>query len=225
MSQPSSIKRKSSSVHLIERINRLSQYGISMDLSEELEESGKDRCESFLEGARTPSHYPGSAPSQVQTILRRVQDLNEGRLHRDITPWIVPSAENAYRNGEIIPHYLVDEVQAEWTRCAPMGSTRPKPDLTVGLSLNDFTEEETQKLKARSSLGRPSFVAPNLCYPFIMAEAKTLNKADRQDVHSAGIAVNAIIELQKAAFETTEPDRVQALFRKPLVFSVSHNGR
>jgi len=106
-----------------------------------------------------------------------------------------------------------------------MGSTRPKPDLTVGLSLNDFTEEETQKLKAHSSLGRPSFVTSNLCYPFIMAEAKTLNKADRQNVHSAGIAVSAIIELQKAAFETTEPDRVQALFRKPLVFSVSHNGR
>lgn len=80
MSQPSSIKRKSSSVHRIKRIKRLSQYGISMDLSEELEESGKDRCESFLEGARTPSHYPGYAPSQVQTILRRGQDLNEGRL-------------------------------------------------------------------------------------------------------------------------------------------------
>lgn len=62
-----------------------------------------------------------------------------------------------------------------------------------------------------------------------MVEAKTceegLNKADRQNAHSASIAVNAIIQLQRAVFEATAPVRFTALLRKPLVFSVSHNDR
>lgn len=228
-SRPSSGKRKSSSVHRVERIKKLSRYGISMDLSDELGESAKQLCENFLKGSRVPSHFPGYSPDQVPAVLQRAQNLNEARLYRDITPWVVPSAEHSYRNGEITHDYLVDEVQAEWIRCAPMGSTRPKPDLTIGLSPDDFDEEETRKLESYSSLDRPSFATPSLCYPFLMVEAKTgeegLNKADRQNAHSAGIAVNAILELQRAAFEATAPERVEELFRKPLVFSVSHNGR
>ena len=225
----SSGKRKSSSVHRVERIKKLARYGISMDLSNELEKSSKERCEGFVEGDRVPSHCPGYSVDQLPAALQRAQNLNEARLCRDITPWVVPSAEHSYWNGDITLDYLVDEVQAEWIGCAPMGSTRPKPDLTVGLSPDDFSEEETRKLDNFSSLERPSFFTPSLCYPFLTVEAKTgeegLNKADRQNVHSAGIALNAILELQKAAFEATAPERVQDLFRKPLVFSVSHNGR
>ncbi|KAL8880555.1 MAG: hypothetical protein Q9198_002064 [Flavoplaca austrocitrina] len=224
----SSGKRKSSSVYRIERIKKLARYGISMDLSSELEKSAKERCEGFVEGDRVPSHCPGYSVDQLPAALQRAQNLNEARLCRDITPWVVPSAEHSYWNGDITLDYLVDEVQAEWTGCAPMGSTRPKPDLTIGLSPDDFSEEETRKLESFSSMERPSFFTPSLCYPFLMVEAKTgeegLNKAHRQNAHSAGIAVNAIIELQKAAFEATLSNRVEELFRKPLVFSVSHNG-
>ncbi|KAI4236158.1 MAG: hypothetical protein LQ349_002729 [Xanthoria aureola] len=110
-----------------------------------------------------------------------------------------------------------------------MGSTQPKPDLTVRLSPNDFDGEETRKLRSYSSLERPSFVTPRLCYPFLMVEAKTgeegPRKAERQNTHSAGIAVHAIIKLQRAASEATVPEHLTALFRKPLVFSISHNGR
>ncbi|KAL9029276.1 MAG: hypothetical protein Q9180_007048 [Flavoplaca navasiana] len=224
----SSGKRKSSTVHRVERIKKLARYGISMDLSGELEKSAKERCEGFVEGDRVPSHCPGYSVDQLPAALQRAQNLNEARLCRDITPWVVPSAEHSYWNGDITLDYLVDEVQAEWIGCAPMGSTRPKPDLTIGLSPDDFSEEETRKLENFSSLERPSFFTPSLCYPFLMVEAKTgeegLNKAHRQNAHSAGIAVNAILELQKAAFEATAPQRVEELFRKPLVFSVSHNG-
>ena len=221
-------KRKISSVHRVERIKKLARYGISMDLSTELEQSARERCEGFVEGDRVPSYCPGYLVDQLPAALRHAQNLNKARLCRDITPWVAPSAEHSYWNGEITLDYLVDEVQAEWTGCAPMGSTRPKPDLTIGLSPDDFSEEETRKLESFSSLERPSFFTPSLCYPFFMVEVKTgevgLNKADRQNAHSAGIAVNAILELQKAAFETTAPQRVEELFRKPLVFSVSHSG-
>ncbi|KAL8905171.1 MAG: hypothetical protein Q9207_002798 [Kuettlingeria erythrocarpa] len=228
-SKPSSGKRKSSSVHRVERIKKLARYGISMKLSNELEASARERCEAFVEGDRVPSHYPGYSALSLPAALERAQDLNEARLCRDVMPWVAPSAEHSYWNEEITLGYLVDEVQADWSGCAPMGSTRPKPDLTIGISPDDFDEGETRKLKCFSSPERPCFVTPNLCYPFFMVEAKTgeegLNKADRQNAHSAGIAVNAIIELQKAAFEATAPDRVQELFGKPLVFSVSLNGR
>ncbi len=228
-SQPSSGKRKSSSVHRVERIKKLARYGISMKLSNALEASARERCEGFVEGNRVPSHYPGYSAISLPAALERAQNLNEARLSRDVMPWLVPSAEHSYWNGEITLGYLVDEVQADWSGCAPMGSTRPKPDLTIGISPDDFDEGETRKLKCFSSLERPCFVTPNLCYPFFMVEVKTgeegLNKADRQNAHSAGIAINAIIELQKAAFEATAPDRVKELFGKPLVFSVSLNGR
>ncbi|KAL8800265.1 MAG: hypothetical protein Q9182_005289 [Xanthomendoza sp. 2 TL-2023] len=227
-SKPSSGKRKSSSVHRVERIKKLARYGISMKLSNELEESARRRCEGFLEGTRVPSHCPGYSAGQLPTALDRAQNLNEARLCRDITPWVVPSAEHSYWNGEITLQYLVDEVQADWSGCAPMDGTRPKPDLTIGISPDHFDEEEIKKLKSFSSFERPSFVTPNLCYPFFIVEAKTgeegLNKADLQNAHSAGIAVNTILELQKAAFEVTAPKRVEELFRKPLVFSVSHDG-
>ncbi|KAL8975875.1 MAG: hypothetical protein Q9205_008012, partial [Flavoplaca limonia] len=71
----------------------------------------------------------------------------------------------------------------------------------------------------------PLSLLPVFATPWILTvEAKTgeerLNKADGQNVHSAGIALNAILELQNAAFEATAPEQVKDIFRKPLVFSV-----
>ncbi|KAL8711951.1 MAG: hypothetical protein Q9220_003647 [cf. Caloplaca sp. 1 TL-2023] len=228
-SKASSIKRKSSSVHRAERVQKLCRFGIITDLSDELPKAGKYKCEELLSGDRVPRHFPGYSSDQVHTVLLRAQNLNEARLNRDVTPWVAPSAEHSYLNGEITHDYLVDDIQATWIRSETMGSTRPKPDLTVGLSPNNFDKEETKKLESYSSPQRPSFVTPDLCFPFFMVEAKTgeegLSKADRQNVHSAGIAVAAIVELHKAAYEATAPKRVAELFQKPLVFSVSHNNR
>ncbi|KAI4100245.1 MAG: hypothetical protein LQ339_005552 [Xanthoria mediterranea] len=62
-----------------------------------------------------------------------------------------------------------------------------------------------------------------------MVEAKTgeggQNKAERQNAHNAGIAVNAITALQRAASKATVPERLTELLRKPIVFLVSHNDR
>ena len=50
-----------------------------------------------------------------------------------------------------------------------------------------------------------------------------MDKANRQNIHSASIAVKAIIDLYKAAFGTNNPDRVNELYGQVLAFSVSHN--
>lgn len=122
---------------------------------------------------------------------------------------------------------MVEEIGAEWIRCATMGSTRPKPDYAVGLSRKVFSKSEREKLDNYVTIDRPFYFTPELCFPFLVCEVKTaeagLTKADRQNIHSASIAVKAIISLYEEAFLLTEPDRVHDLLGKVLVFSVSHN--
>lgn len=226
MSQPHSSKRKSA-VHHSTRRENLSKHGIFKQNSNSLQKSSKDLCLGFLKGDLTPSRYPCYPPEQVPNILYRIQFLNEARLQRDVTPWVVPSAENLYFSGEITLEYIGDEINAEWIRCATMGSSKPKPDYTAGLLRNAFTLEELEKLENYASFEKPFQFTHNLCFPFLICEAKTgqegLQKADQQNIHSASIAVRAIIELYKAAYGTNQPDRVDKLFGQVLVFSVSHN--
>lgn len=222
-------KRKSSSMHRSERLERLTKNGIFMRSSALMQRSSKDLCLSFLIGDRTLGRYPCYRPEQLDSVLERIQDLNEGRLRRDITPWVVPSAENLYLSGEITPDYISEEIKARWTRCATLGSSRPKPYYVAGLLRKGFTEEEVEKLQSIVSLERPWLFTPSLCFPFLICEAKTghegIEEADRQNIHSASIAVRAIIELYKAAFGTSSVNRVNELYGKVLAFSVSHNER
>ena len=228
MGQENPSKRKSVSIYNSDRVERLAQNGIYMKTHALIQKTSKDLCFSFLEGHRTPGQYPCYPPEQVPNVLERIHGLN-GRLQRDIMPWVVPSAENLFFSGEITLDYIGEEIQADWTRCATMGGTRPKPDYTAGLLQTAFTKEEIGKLQNYASLERPFLFTPNLCFPFLICEAKTgqegVDKADRQNIHSASIAVRAIIELYKAAFGTTHPDRINELYGQVLAFSVSHNNR
>ena len=229
MSQANPSKRKGVSMHNSDRVERLAQNHIYMTASALMQRTSKDLCFNFLTGNRTPGQYPCYPPEQIPKVLDRICALNEGRLQRDIMPWVVPSAENLFFSGEITLDYIGEEIQADWTRCAIMGGTRPKPDYTAGLLRKAFTEEEIGKLQNYTSLERPFLFTPNLCFPFLICEAKTgqegIDKADRQNIHSASIAVRAIIELYKAAFGTTYPDRIDELYGQVLVFSVSHNNK
>ena len=229
MNQENPSKRKSASKHNSDRLQRLAENGIYMKASALAQRTSKDLCSSFLAGDRTPSQYPCYPSEQVPNVLERIQSLNEGRLQRDITPWVVPSAENLFFSGEITLDYIGEEIQQVWSRCAPRGGTVPKPDYTAGLLQTAFTQEEIEKLQNYASFEKPFFFTPNLCFPFLICEAKTgldgLDKADRQNIHSASIAVGAIIELYKAAFGTTYPDRVNELSGQVLAFSVSHNNK
>ncbi len=229
MSQEPSSKRRSSSRHESDRLERLAKHGVFMTASNHIQQSSKDLCLSFLDGDQTPRQFPCYPPNQIANVLARVQPLNEARLYRDITPWVVPSAENLHYSGETVPDYIGEELQADWTRCATMGETRPKPDYTAGLLRKAFTQEEIDKLENYASFERPWLFTPNLCFPFLMCEAKTgqvgLDKADRQNIHSASIALYAIIELHKAAFGTTAPEKMKELDGQVLAFSVSHNNK
>ncbi|KAI9889396.1 MAG: hypothetical protein M1814_005332 [Vezdaea aestivalis] len=98
--------------------------------------------------------------------------------------------------------------------------------MKTGLLPKAFTKEELEKLRNYASVEHPIFVTPTICFPFLMCEAKSadvgISVADRQNIHSASIAVKVIIDLYKVAFNA-DPGRINELYGKILVFTVSHD--
>ncbi|MCJ1349952.1 hypothetical protein MMC31_008195 [Peltigera leucophlebia] len=216
----------SSSFHRSQVLERMSVQGVFMAASTLISKTSEELCERFLEGNHMATESSIFTGQQFSKVLERVQNLNEARIQRDVTPWVVPSAETLFLRGKLKIDYIGEELNAEWIRCATMGSTRPKPDFTGGLLLTAFTEEEISKLENYAQPTKPFRFTPNLSFPFLVCEVKTgeegLNKADRQNIHSASIAVRAIIVLYGEAFGHRS-DRVQQLYGEVLVFSVSHD--
>lgn len=198
-----------------------------MQSSNLIRKESKTLCDSYLKIKWRNIRSSIFSGKEFARVLDRVQNLNEARIQRDITPWVVPSAEILYFRGEHNLNWIGEELDTEWIKCVAMGSTKPKPDYTAGLQRKAFTEEEIEKLENYATPIRPFYFTPNLCFPFLICEAKSgergLNEADRQNIHSASIAVNAIVMLYKEAFMTTSPDRVQKLYGQVLVFTISHD--
>ncbi|MCJ1412923.1 hypothetical protein MMC19_007023 [Ptychographa xylographoides] len=226
-SQDSSSKRKSESTHRSDRLERLAEHGVFMKNSALTQKSSEELYESYLQGDRIPKWWPSYPPEKIPAILDRVDGLNEARIQRDIMPLIVPSAENLFYCGEPVEDWIGDDIQATWTKAATMGSTRPKPDYTAGLLRKAFTKDENDKLRNYASPLRPFLFTAELSFPFLICEAKSgdegLNKAYRQNVHSASIAVRAIFELYKKSFGDSDPERVNKLYGQILVFTISYN--
>ena len=221
-----SIERKSESSHRTDRLEGMQEHGIVMMASNLLERESKQMCDQLLEGHRTPVGFPVWPTGRRRDVMERVHSLSEGRIKRDILPLVVPSAENLHFCGESGFDLLGDEIQTEWTRCAPMGSSRPKPDYVAGLRRNAFTKGMFDKLRNYATPFRPFLFTHDICYPFLIAEAKSgeegLAEAERQNIHSASIAVRSIIELYWAAYGKHDA-RVKQLYGQALVFTVSHN--
>ncbi|KAL9127165.1 MAG: hypothetical protein Q9217_003898 [Psora testacea] len=227
MDDTSSKKRKTDSTHRSSGLRRMAKHGVFMENSKLIQKDSKSLCEEYLKGDRTTVKSSIFTAEEFSKVLERVRNSNEARITRDVTPWIVPSAEVLFFRDELKLNYIGDELNAEWIRCATMGGTRPKPDYTAGLLQIAFTEEEINKLENYAQPARPFRFTPELSFPFLMCEAKTgevgLNEADRQNIHSASIAVRAIIVLYQTAFGHTAPHRVHELYGKVLVFTVSHD--
>ncbi|KAK1808375.1 hypothetical protein LTR12_017266 [Friedmanniomyces endolithicus] len=227
MKQPNS-KRKNSSTHHSEKQHRLEQHGIHMRASTLLQKQSKQFCEELLEGNLEPSGCPCYPVQSIEDVLERVHGLNEARLQRDIMPWVVPSAENLFFSGIPGLDVIGEELDSEWSRCEPMGLSRPKPDFTAGLRRSAFAAEDLEKLENYGTAQQPFYFTPNLCFPFLICEAKTgrigIDLADTQNIHSASIATKAILSLYAATFGRHH-EKTKDLLGRILVFTVSHNNR
>ena len=167
--------------------------------------------------------------------MESVRRRNEARVVRDITPLIVPSTELLYaRRGILHLQHLTEEINAEWTKCICLAGPRPKPDYAIGFMPSAFTVDEVMKLKSYTAPEKATLFTEHLYFPFIICEVKCgengLNIADRQNAHSASMAVNAIVQLHRAASQAYELHqenqaclRPEELHGKILAFSISHD--
>ncbi|KAK1044086.1 hypothetical protein LTR74_018349 [Friedmanniomyces endolithicus] len=205
----------------------LQRYGIVFDdltTKDLVTADSKDMCQALLGLDELAPAYNWCSEEMYIRIFQRASKRNEERIRRDLTPHIVPSAELLYLvDGEIALENVREEMSGDWTKCSLLGGTQPRPDYAYGLSSATFTGEERAKLENYTNINNPTKFTESMYFPFLLCEAKcgkkNINDADRQNVHSASIAVNAIIRLCRTAGE----DSAQSLSGHILVFSISQD--
>ncbi len=217
----------------------LAKAGIFMDADQLQAHASNDcqqLCNNLLDSEYDTPDHSLFHEELFRTVMKRARARNESRVCRDIMPSIVPSAELLYLRGSNHLEHLVEELNAEWIKCSTLAGPQPKPDFTVGLMASAFTEIEILKLKSYTAPNRATLVTEILYFPFLMCEVKcgeqTLDRADRQNAHSASIAVNALVQLYRALPVIDDPHceeqalpHLKDLDRKILAFSISHDHR
>ena len=68
----------------------------------------------------------------VKTTYDKVQDKNEARVIRSITPYIVPSVEDLETLGATYLEHLIEGVNEGWIGSIPVEGPRPQPDYSIG---------------------------------------------------------------------------------------------
>ncbi|KAK5078736.1 hypothetical protein LTS08_000014 [Lithohypha guttulata] len=206
--------------------NTLADHGVHMDELQgrsRAQEESKSFCRSLLQSTYPEPQHTAFPLPEFLSVWQRVQKRNEARVYRDLTPLLVPSPELLWASGHQELEHVAEEISVEWTRCKALGGPRPKPDLAVGIAPSAFDEEEKAKLKNHTAFERATLFTDNIYFPFLLCEAKCgdegISRADRQNIQSASVAVNAIIQLYRAVDET----KVADLSGQILVFSVSHD--
>ena len=187
----------------------------------------KALCQTLLNTDQAVPHDSLFNDDLFKRVCQRIRNKNEARVVRDLLPLLVPSAEIVYLRGATNLEHLIETVDEGWIKSIPLvKGPRPQPDFAVGLRSSAFTSEQLKKLQP--SIGdwqtTSRLVATDEMYfPFLTAEVKcgneALNIADRQNVHSAAVAANAVVELYRLV------SRQDELNRKILTFSVSHDHR
>ncbi|KAK5086193.1 hypothetical protein LTR70_007438 [Exophiala xenobiotica] len=206
--------------------NTLADHGVHMDELQgrsRAREESKSFCRSLLQSTYPEPQHTAFPLPEFLSVWQRVQKRNEARVYRDLTPLLVPSPELLWASGHQELEHVAEEISVEWTRCKTLGGPRPKPDLAVGIAPSAFDEEEKAKLKNHTAFERATLFTDNIYFPFLLCEAKCgdegISRADRQNIQSSSVAVNAIIQLFRAVDET----KVADLSGQILVFSVSHD--
>jgi len=205
----------------------LASAGIYMDDDDEVvtTDACKLLCQALLDTEQTVPQDSLFNDDLFKRICQRVRNKNEARVIRDLSPLLVPSAEILYVRGAIHLKHLIENVDEGWIKSIPLvKGPRPQPDFSVGLKTTAFTRDQLKKLNPFVGDWQDTsrlVATDELYFPFLTSEVKcgneALNIADRQNAHSASVAVNAVVELYRAV------SRQDELHREILAFSVSHD--
>ena len=90
-------------------------------------------CNDLLSGEYEAPESSTFQGDQFWAVLRRVHIRNDIRVFRDITPFIVPSAELLCIRGNDHSEHLIEELREDWTRCSTTAAPQPKPIFAVEL--------------------------------------------------------------------------------------------
>ncbi|KXL45095.1 hypothetical protein M433DRAFT_134797 [Acidomyces richmondensis BFW] len=201
---------------------RMEEAGLVMaDNPAGINEACRTLCEDLLRSE--PSIIQSTFPEKERfaKVLDRVRYRNEARIVRDVTPVLVPSAELLHIDGFPGLEHATEAVDALWEGIATLCGPTPKPDLVIGISPSAFTNEEKENLKMHHTSHCPNRFPESMYFPFLVCEVKcsdkSIREAERQAMHSASIAANAIIQLYKKV------SRAHELNRKLLTISVAHD--
>lgn len=182
-------------------------------------------CQRLCDDLKKRDYSPPRGPSFGRDRLLKMLDLvrfrNEARVFRDITPLVIPSPELLSIDGYPGMDQMSEAINAEWTQCNTISGPRPKPDFAIGISSTAFTADEMEKLMLSHTSACPNLFPENMYYPFLICEVKgsgrAIQEAERQSMHSASIAVRAVVQLYQNISAANEVDR------KILAFSVAHD--
>ncbi|KAK2593666.1 hypothetical protein QQS21_008635 [Conoideocrella luteorostrata] len=193
-----------------------------------INKESKDECVALATSDQSTPENSLFRDDLFQRTCRKVEDRNEARVLRDITPLIVPSAENLCIYGAEHLGILIESLNEGWNNSIPLAGSRPQPDYSVGFNREAFTNDQLAKLSPFIGdfiFGDHSFFMATyyMYFPFLTCEVKcgaaALDVADRQNAHSMTLAVRAVVELFRAVKRENE------LHRQVLAFSVSHDHR
>ena len=184
----------------------------------------KDFCVQMLQDEQElPKNTLFEVNTTFQRLLARLNVENETMVFRDLTPLIAPAAELLYLHGAEHLSILYGHANMGWDRSIPLVASPPQPDYCVGLDMSAFTSVQWKQMRAliRGVERNPLMATWKMWFPFFMCEATASHEnfviADRQNMCSGSVAVNALVTLYRAA------GREKELHRKLVAFSISHD--
>jgi hypothetical protein len=207
----------------------LGTKGCFMDKSDVgISEESKKQCYIMLSAEQVTPTDSLFRDDLFEATCRSVEDRNESRILRDITPLVVPAAEILAIYGATELKCLVESMNEGWNNSDPLTIPRPQPDYSVGFRREAFTKEQLERLSPLIGdflQGDQSlFMATYFMYfPFLSCEVKcgtaALEIADRQNAHSMFLAARGVAELYRLV------GREKEIHRQILAFSISHDHR
>ena len=188
-------------------------------------ETDKALCQNLLEQEQPIPKDSLFNDDLFEYTCADIASRNEARVIQDIGRLIVPAPEELFRRGAKNLKHLIETVNENWIKSIPLvKGPRPQPDFAVGLKYTAFTPDQLKKLQPSIGDWQTTsrlMATDEVYFPFLTAEVKCghegLEIADKQNVHSAAVAANAVVELYRLV------SREKELHRKILTFSVSHD--
>jgi hypothetical protein len=202
----------------------LAAVGIYMGGGPGITDACRTLCKSLLEANQPLPPDSLFRDDRFEKTCERLRNENEAKVIRDISSLLVPSVEVLCAYGEEHLETMVDHVNQKWYGCVPIvAGPAPQPDYSAGCKETIFTKGQLRKLEPfiKGWKGTPFLATAWMYFPYLTVEVKCgnegLNIADRQNAHSASVAVKQVVDLYRKV------SRQHELNRKILSFFISQD--